>query len=537
MKLTPVTEQSSGTSQPYVPIIESDTNGSFASYHIVPEEYTKVATFTSTTDFTIGSSLTSTYKAYIHGLQPADTYSGKVKYTLVHPNDAPAPKPEIPESQTATLKGGVHFYGASLANELPEGFAPSDDNILSMPDSPNPVYRYYDSTDGIYKIYTPAKKIYMSADSSDLFRECDESIDDDFFRLLDSSRVTNMESMFEGCVGYNYSLLANWDVSNVANMRKMFSSADGYGPGTFSDLSPLANWDVSNVTNMSGMFTEFNCSEETCHIKSLDPLSNWDTSSVTDMSGMFSGASSLTNIDALSNWDTSNVTNMSGMFSANLSSLTDISGARNWNTSNVTNIGWMFSGANNIDATVLNNWNVSKVTNKYDAFTCPVAQQPCWYNNTICPSNNGNSNSNSNNNNSTSGTNSSPNTNNATNSTSPSNNPASPSSITDDIISNTDSTPNFNQDSSISTISPTNSTNYTNSSNPTSTDEYRSDVIEGSPNTTSPQGEIYYSNTKKTKFNILPLILIIISIIAFLFGLHFFILARRKEEDDSTKQQ
>ncbi|MBR2998756.1 hypothetical protein IKF34_03265 [Candidatus Saccharibacteria bacterium] len=78
MKITPI----AGT---YSPIIGSDTNGSFANYHIVPDKYVKVATFNSTTDATIGSSIEATYRAYISSTQPAGTYTGKVKYTMVHP--------------------------------------------------------------------------------------------------------------------------------------------------------------------------------------------------------------------------------------------------------------------------------------------------------------------------------------------------------------------------------------------------------------------------------------------------------------------
>ena len=67
---------------------------SFNNYHIVPDTYTKVATRTSATDIgqnATGSELTTTYAAYISKTQSADTYTGKVKYTLVHPaNEIPA---------------------------------------------------------------------------------------------------------------------------------------------------------------------------------------------------------------------------------------------------------------------------------------------------------------------------------------------------------------------------------------------------------------------------------------------------------------
>ena len=70
--------------------IDSDTEGSFASYHTVPNEYKKVAHKNTATDMsasTGGVKLTTTYAAYISKTQPADTYTGQVIYTLVHPGD------------------------------------------------------------------------------------------------------------------------------------------------------------------------------------------------------------------------------------------------------------------------------------------------------------------------------------------------------------------------------------------------------------------------------------------------------------------
>ena len=78
MKLTSVT----GT---YAPTLDN----SFGSYHSVPSTYTRVAYRTSGTDAgssPTGSSVDTTYAAFIGPTQPAGTYVGKVKYTLVHPN-------------------------------------------------------------------------------------------------------------------------------------------------------------------------------------------------------------------------------------------------------------------------------------------------------------------------------------------------------------------------------------------------------------------------------------------------------------------
>ena len=80
MKLTAV-------SGDYTPALATGFN----DYHAVPAEYTKVASLDSSTDATVGSSFKSTYAAFVSQAQPADTYVGKVKYTVVHPSDAATP--------------------------------------------------------------------------------------------------------------------------------------------------------------------------------------------------------------------------------------------------------------------------------------------------------------------------------------------------------------------------------------------------------------------------------------------------------------
>ena len=73
---------------------QSATPASFSQYHVVPNEYVKVAHKNSGTDMTEttgGVKLTTTYAAYISKTQPADTYSGQVIYTLVHPATELAP--------------------------------------------------------------------------------------------------------------------------------------------------------------------------------------------------------------------------------------------------------------------------------------------------------------------------------------------------------------------------------------------------------------------------------------------------------------
>ena len=85
MKVTKVTDSSS-----YLPANLTIEN-SFDSYHAVPASYTEVARFSSATDVTLGSKVKTTYDAYVSGNQPAGTYIGKVKYTLVHPGGTDIP--------------------------------------------------------------------------------------------------------------------------------------------------------------------------------------------------------------------------------------------------------------------------------------------------------------------------------------------------------------------------------------------------------------------------------------------------------------
>ncbi len=89
-------------------------DNSFGSYHAVPAEYTKVAHRDSGTDIgtgATGASLTSTYAAFMAQTQPAGTYTGQVKYTLVHPSGTEAP----PSPQPATAGCINYFANASTA--------------------------------------------------------------------------------------------------------------------------------------------------------------------------------------------------------------------------------------------------------------------------------------------------------------------------------------------------------------------------------------------------------------------------------------
>ncbi|MBQ2622834.1 hypothetical protein IJG12_00740 [Candidatus Saccharibacteria bacterium] len=124
-------------------------DNSFGNYHNVPAEYTKVAHRDSGTDIgtsAVGSELTSTYAAYMSKTQPAGTYIGQVKYTLVHPSSHAAPvvcnDNATTISEAKCLQDFAHVTETNL-NSI----------IASM--TPEQQYTLKDSRDG--KTYTIAK--------------------------------------------------------------------------------------------------------------------------------------------------------------------------------------------------------------------------------------------------------------------------------------------------------------------------------------------------------------------------------------------
>lgn len=68
------------------------------------------------------------------------------------------------------------------------------------------------------------------------------------FKDVDTSNVTNMNSMFNSCGNLTYLNLSGWNTSNVNDITSMFNSC-----GNLNSLD-LSGWNISNVTSMGGMF-------------------------------------------------------------------------------------------------------------------------------------------------------------------------------------------------------------------------------------------------------------------------------------------
>jgi surface protein len=144
---------------------------------------------------------------------------------------------------------------------------------------------------------------------------------------LDTSNLTNMQSMFYGCSSLTVVDLSGWDTTNVTTIETMFaycsnlltvvglndldvSNVENMG-GLFSDCSNIteinvSDWDVSKVTNFGAVFRR-------CPKLAIIDVSKWNTSSGVIMSGIFTNDSSLIELD-LSNWDMSHADSVSQMF-------------------------------------------------------------------------------------------------------------------------------------------------------------------------------------------------------------------------------
>ncbi len=170
---------------------------------------------------------------------------------------------------------------------------------------------------------------------------------------FDTSNVTNMKSMFGGCTAVTSLNVSNFNTAKVSSMESMFN-----GCKALTELN-LSSFNTAKVTIMSDMLSQ--CSKLT----SID-VSNFDTSLVTNMSNMFNGCSSLRSIN-LSGLNTAKVTTMNAML-ANCTSLksANLSGFAN---NMLTNMNRMFDGCSALESVNFSNFKTTNVTSVTDMFS------------------------------------------------------------------------------------------------------------------------------------------------------------------------
>jgi len=195
---------------------------------------------------------------------------------------------------------------------------------------------------------------------------------------IDTSKVTDMNSMFANCVQLEYVNMTGIDTSSVTDMGSMFQSCPKL---TSLDLS---SFNTSSVLNMNCMF---------CHCKNLTYLniSKFNTSLVKTMSEMFSNCEILESLD-LSSFQTNNDLDMSKMFyncsklksiifpeknkifGANMESLFQLCSSltslnlSSFDTSFTMKFNNMFESCRNLISIDLSNFNTSNAVNMDNMF-------------------------------------------------------------------------------------------------------------------------------------------------------------------------
>ena len=111
-------------------------DNSFGSYHAVPAEYTKVAHRDSATDIGTsaeGSTLTTTYAAFMSQTQPAGTYIGQVRYTLVHPANETPLQPVACEAGKICYNANANTVEGQMGKQAPTNSELTDGITLWAP--------------------------------------------------------------------------------------------------------------------------------------------------------------------------------------------------------------------------------------------------------------------------------------------------------------------------------------------------------------------------------------------------------------------
>ena len=188
-------------------------------------------------------------------------------------------------------------------------------------------------------------------DMSSMFDGCQKLSSLDLSKF-NTEKVTNMSGMFYGCQKLSSLDLSKFNTEKVTDMRDMFA-----GCQKLSSLD-LSKFNTEKVTNMSGMFN--GCQK----LSSLD-LSKFNTKEVKHMNSMFESCSALSSLD-LSNFNTANVESMGNMF-FNCSALSSLT-LSNFNTANVEFMDNMFNGCSVLTSLDLSNFNTKEVRYMYSMF-------------------------------------------------------------------------------------------------------------------------------------------------------------------------
>ncbi len=172
---------------------------------------------------------------------------------------------------------------------------------------------------------------------------------------LNTSGVTDMNSMFNYCFNLEEVDLSTFNTANVTDMNNMFAGCSG-----LTTLNFGSGFNTEKVTTMERMF--IGCAK----LESLD-LSDFDTGNVTDMSEMFSDCTALTSLN-VSSFNTAKVTDMERMF--RMLQHVETLDLSSFNTAAVTNMNSMFYDCNALKTILVSvdGWSITALTDDENMF-------------------------------------------------------------------------------------------------------------------------------------------------------------------------
>ena len=193
----------------------------YSTFQEVPDDYAKVAYRIASTDIGAsaeGTTLTTTYQAYISPTQPADTYVGKVKYTLIHPHDSTAPQKPISIEDALAAAGKQKYNGYYKIQDV-DSIICEAANVIET-DGTVEVIDVRDNT--IYKITKLKDNRCWMLDNL--------ALDPTDSTTAASMSVSNTNATSEAISNYlnGGSSTTGWSTVPVANVTSNFRDAAGY---------------------------------------------------------------------------------------------------------------------------------------------------------------------------------------------------------------------------------------------------------------------------------------------------------------------
>lgn len=244
------------------------------------------------------------------------------------------------------------------AAEAPDLSAMTDSNIISVDDSEEKAYAWWDTDTKTIYWWSQAPSVYLNSDSFSLVAGMTALSDISGLIGFKADKVTTLKWAFNNCQSItDFEAVKDWDTSKNTVLTETFRLCSN-----ITDLTGLKDWDTSKVTDMDGAFT--GCKT----LKNLISLEAWDVSSVTTLQSTFNGCTGLQNLHGIEKWNVSSVTTLYQTF-CGCTGLKGITGIEDWNVSKVTSLYQTFYGCSGLESLVgVEKWDTSNVTTLYQTF-------------------------------------------------------------------------------------------------------------------------------------------------------------------------